>query len=350
MLQEMINEKNLPELWTSGSWEERREEIQEILQREEYGYLPSMPTTVTAEVLTDLPNFCCGHAPMKEVKLTVSWEDDSYSFVINTIIPKKEVKGTFIHLNWNEGPTHATPFEEISDRGFAVVELWFTNVTTDDNDFSNGLAGKIYKGRERGDSEPGKIAMWAWAAMRVMDYLETLPEIDTTKVAVIGHSRLGKTALFAGLMDERFALTISNDSGCSGASLGRSEVGESIQRITNVFPFWFCKNYFKYAGKPETMPFDQHFLVAGMAPRPVYVASASLDEWADPTTEYLSSVIASEVYEKLGLKGLVHPDRLPEVGECFQEGNIGYHLRHGEHYLSRYDWNRYMDYMEKHIC
>ena len=347
----MINERNLPEVWASGTWEERREEIKEILQREEYGYLPQMDAKVTAEVIKDYPNFCCGHAPMQKLKMTVSWDEEESSFVVYTIIPAEQVKGTFLYLNWNtEDYTHKAPIEEITDRGFAVVEIDFASITADNNDFADGLAGKIYKGRERGESEPGKIAMWAWAAMRVMDYLETLPQIDTSKVAIIGHSRLGKTALFTGLMDERFALTISNDSGCSGACFGRSEVGESIERITNVFPFWFCKNYFKYAGKPETMEFDQHFLIAGIAPRRVYVASASLDEWADPTSEYLSSVAASAVYEKLGLNGLVHPDRLPEVGEAMQEGYIGYHLRHGEHYLSRFDWNHYMDYMEKHIC
>ena len=345
MLQDMINERNLPQLWTEGTWEARREEIKEILQREEYGYLPTMETTVSAEVIKKYDNFCCGHAPMKKLKLTVSWEDTSSSFIVYTIIPAQEVKGTFVYLNWHtEDLTFKAPIEEITDRGFAVAEIDFASITTDDNNFADGLAGKIYKGRERGESEPGKIAMWAWAAMRVVDYLETLPEIDIKKLAVIGHSRLGKTALLAGLMDERFALTISNDSGCSGACFGRSEVGESIERITNVFPYWFCKKYFQYAGKSETMPFDQHFLVASIAPRRVLIGSASEDLWADPLAEELCCLAASPAFEK----GFIYEDRKAEIGEAFLEGDIGYHLRRGLHSFSRDDWHRLIEFIRRH--
>lgn len=351
MIDMLLKDRRLPEIWSEGSWEERREVIKDILQREEYGYLPVMETQVQGRILKEDSNFCAGHAPLKEVELTLTWPEDSYTFTIHTIIPRGGVKGTFLHLNWPRlAPVNNLPAEEICDRGFALAEVWFSYITSDADDFTDGLAGKLYRGRERQDSDPGKIAIWAWAAMRVMDYLETLPEIDSHKVAVVGHSRLGKTALVAAMMDERFALGISNDSGCSGAALSRGKEGESIEYITKTFPYWFCKNYAKYAGHEADADFDQHFLVAGIAPRPVYIASASQDQWADPVSEYLSGAAASRVYEKLGKPGLVHPDRLPQIGDTLQDGCIGYHLREGEHYISRYDWNRYMDYMERHIC
>lgn len=180
-----------------------------------------------------------------------------------------------------------------------------------------------------------------------MDYAYTLDCFDFNRAAVVGHSRLGKTALWAGALDERFTHVISNNSGCSGAAITRQKKGERIRDIIRVFSRWFCDNYQKYVDKEELLPFDQHFLVAAIAPRKVYVASAIEDEWADPVSEFLSCYAASEVYEKLGLKGFISSDRLPEAGEYFHEGNIGYHLRKGTHYLSREDWNLFMDYMEK---
>lgn len=221
------------------------------------------------------------------------------------------------------------------------------DVTADNNDFCDGIAGVLYRG-ERKESDCGKIAIWSWAASRVMDYCRTLNCLDFSKAAVIGHSRLGKTALLTGMLDERFKFVISNNSGCTGAALSRGKAGEQVERINSEFPFWFAPNYAKYGGREYEMPFDQHYLLAACAPRYVYVGSAAEDIWSDPDSEYLACCAASEVYESLGMSGFVHPDRLPVTGDVLQEGSIGYHLRFGGHYFSREDWKYYFAFIKAH--
>ena len=166
--------------------------------------------------------------------------------------------------------------------------------------------------------------------------------------AVIGHSRLGKTALLTGALDERFKFVIANNSGCSGDAITKEKKGEHIAKITEVFPFWFCENYKKYADE-SLLTFDQHMLIAAVAPRHFLSGAAVEDTWADPESQLLSCHAASVVWDKLGHKGLIAPDRYAEVGEHFSDGNISYHLRSGRHYLSRYDWNVYMEYIKKNL-
>lgn len=191
----------------------------------------------------------------------------------------------------------------------------------------------------------GKIMVWAWAAMRVMDYVQTREDIVHEHVAVIGHSRLGKTALVAGAFDERFALTISNDSGCNGAALFRGKTGQTIASSRN--PFWVNNRLMSYADRKYELPFDQHFLLAAIAPRAVYVASADEDDWADPKSEFLCCAAASPAFEAFGEKGLVHEGKLPQTGELLHEGKIAYHRRKGTHYLSREDWKYFMKYFDR---
>lgn len=191
--------------------------------------------------------------------------------------------------------------------------------------------------------------MWAWAAQRVLDWAESQPSLDMERSAVCGHSRLGKTALFAAATDERFKMAYSNDSGCSGAAITRDKQGERIDVIVGAFPYWFCENYSKYAGHEDKMPFDQHYLAALIAPRYLYIASAAEDIWADPVSEMLTCVAVSEVYEKMGKKGFVCCDRLPKSGDVYHEGAVGYHLRDGLHYFSREDWQKAMAFMKKHL-
>jgi len=344
MLKEMLKEKKLPELLT-------REEMLEILQREEYGYLPPKPDSVEFGVKNILPNFCAGKAVLNKVEITSKMGDKTFTFPAYATIPTKPGKYPFfIHINFRpEVPDRYMPTEELVDNGFAVLSFCYQDVTSDNADFTNGLAGVLYPEGKRGETDPGKIAMWAWAAHRVMDYAETLECLDLSKSIVCGHSRLGKTAFLTGATDERFAMAHSNDSGCSGAAITRGKVGESVAKICEVFPYWFCENYKKYADNEDAMPFDQHYLAASIAPRKAYVASAVEDIWADPSHEMLCCVAASEMYEKAGLAGFVCADRLPQIGDSFHEGNIGYHLRAGTHYFSREDWLISIEYFKKHF-
>ena len=346
MLSELVKEFNLPKLWDEKeiSWEERRKEIVNILCEEEYGFMPKMHDDLTWEEISEDNRFCAGKV--------AHFGEESFSFPVYSSIPNKEGRHPFfVHINFRpDVPDRYMPVEEICDRGYAVLSFCYNDVSYDEIKFKNPMEDKLkdilFKGIEKKPNHCGKLHMWAWAASRVMDYAQSLDCLNFDKSAVVGHSRLGKTALLAGALDERFNCAISNDSGCSGAAISRSELGEQISDITKNFPYWFCDNYKKYIGNEDKMPFDQHFLIAAMAPRKVYVASAEDDSWADPKTEFLVCVAASEVYEQLGVKGFVTPDRLPEVGETLHEGNIGYHIRSGLHYLSREDWNKYMDFLD----
>ena len=329
----------------------REDEILEILLREEYGYLPARATSVKAEVVGKInTKFCAGKADLVTLSINCTAPWGSFSFPAYYVCPK-QANGPvpcFVHINFRDNiPDQYQPTEELVDEGVATLTFCYKDVTSDDGDFTNGLAGVIYPNGERGEYDCGKIGLWAWAACSLLDYALTLPELDPTRIYVVGHSRLGKTALLAGALDARFACAISNDSGCSGAALSRENTGETIEVITRVFPYWFCKHYCNYANNENALPFDQHFLLAANVAHKVYVASAAGDAWACPKNEYLSCVAANEYFQARGKHGFVYPDRLPEIGECFHSGDIGYHLRAGQHYLSREDWKYYLKYLLK---
>ncbi len=349
---ELLAKRNLPEVWdgNSADWASRREGIKEILQREVYGFRPGEPEELTFAEQPEGPfsgHFFAGKASLRKTEIRGKLNGREFFFPVYAVIPKgKKNLPFFVHMNFRpDMPDGLMPTEEIIDNGFALFAFGYGDVTADDGDFSSGLAGTVFGGRERAGSDCGKIALWSWAASRVMDYCETLDCLDFTRSAVLGHSRLGKAALFTGLMDERFRFVLSNESGCAGAALNRGKAGETVGRIGSVFPYWFAPEYRKYDGREEEMPFDQHFLLAGCAPRYVYVASAVEDTWSDPDSEYLSCCAAGKVYERLGLPGFVHPDRLPEPGDVFREGSVGYHLRGGTHALSREDWQRCFEFI-----
>lgn len=325
------------------------EEATRMLCTCEYGLPPKQPENVTFTEKDVRTDFCAGKAIMHQVTASVEENGKSFAFPFHFVCPKSDTPVPVVVLINFRGavPDEYLPSEEICDAGVAVASFDYQVVSPDNDDFAS-LAGG-FLGVDRMDPHaPGKIAIWAWAARIVMDYLETRPEVDLKNAAVAGHSRLGKTALFAGLFDERFRFVWSNDSGCSGAALFRDKVGESAADICRVFPFWFCPNFANYTASDDALPYDQHFLLSLLAPRKLYVSSAEDDEWADPQSELRSCIAATPAFEAAGLPGLVTDTDVSKAGVVLHEGNIGYHCRSGEHYLSREDWQQFIAYLKKH--
>jgi len=233
------------------------------------------------------------------------------------------------------------PLETILARGYAVATFCCEDVLPDADGY-DGIRSR-YEGYTW-----GALAAWGWGLSRALDYLETDGDVDASRVAVFGHSRMGKAAVWAGARDTRFAMVVSNASGCGGAALSRRHFGETVRRINTHFPHWFAGAFHKYNDNEAMLPFDQHELLALVAPRPLYVESGSEDRWADPHGEFLGLAYAAPAWALYGYEGF-SPSEWPGVEQPVIKGRNGYHIRAGRHEILLYDWLRYLDFADQYL-
>jgi hypothetical protein len=243
------------------------------------------------------------------------------------------------------------PLEMIIGQGCAVATYYYGDIEPDHADgWKDGLRAVLSpKGATTDwqDGQWGAIGAWAWGLSRIADYLETESAVDAKKLAVIGHSRLGKTSLWAGAQDQRFGVVISNNSGEGGAAIMRRNFGETTAVITKAFPHWFTKTYTSYAGNEAACPIDKHMLISLAAPRAIYIASAVQDEWADPKGEFLSGLHAEPVFALFGHKGYGVTEQ-PAIDQPVGD-RIGYHVRTGKHDVTDFDWTQYLKFAKRNL-
>ncbi len=345
---------------SAEDWKKARPEVLELFRAHVYGRVPKTPYETSFQVAREDPMAMDGAATLRQVDVTIRAGGKSLVIRLTLFVPNKAprpVPAFLLICNRpaaeNIDPTRQKksefwPAEEGIARGYAMAAFFNGDVDPDKADgFKDGIHG-LLDGPARPPDAWGTIAAWAWGASRCLDYLETDSAVAKGQVAVIGHSRGGKTALWAGAEDERFALVVSNDSGCGGAALSRRRFNgaESVARINKSFPHWFCDAFKTYNDKEDDLPVDQHMLIALQAPRAVAVGSAEGDLWADPRGEFLGVVHAAPVFGLFGKKAL-GTDAMPPVGESLHGDGAHYHIREGKHNLTRVDWTAYWDFADK---
>lgn len=379
-------------------FKEQRPNILRFFEEEIYGKSPEKPKELKFEVRESDNSALKGKATRKQIRLYPITESDAYHIDILIYIPNHVTRPvpTFLGLNfWGNHSVHSDPkifFTEswmrnirkahvknnkptprsrnaqgfrweinyVLSQGYATATAFYGDIVPDRNDgLELGITAYYRKNKkdgmilDRSPNEWGAISAWAWGLSRIMDYIERDPDIDSKRVILHGHSRLGKTALWCGAQDPRFAIIISNCSGCLGAALKKRKFGETYSMINRNFPHWFSLNCRKYNNNEDLLPFDQHCLISLIAPRPVYIASASQDLGADPYGEFLSAKYASPVYQLLGTEGLdltqiLNKEGFPEIEHPIHS-IIGHHIRDGKHNILLYDWKQYIQFANKHL-
>ncbi len=364
---------------TVDDWERRRRpEILDFLARSVYGVRPvERPADLRFEPVEDCRDMPGMGAVRRRARISFSGPRGAWSFEACVFVPKSAAAGRpvpafllicnramerFANID-RKVRSEFFPAEEIVRRGYAAAVFSNTSLALDsyhpyfgedgtavvqDPPFTNGFYACW--AQERTETSWGAISAWAWGASRVLDWLETLPEVDSRRVALVGHSRGGKTSLWAGATDRRFALVCANDSGCCGAKLNHVAVSmsETIRQDNVNNPHWFSRAFRRFNGRDASLPYDQHWLAALVAPRLLYIASASDDFGAGPWGEFLTARHASPAWALYGADGLVE-DGPYRIGAQFHGGRVGYHLRSGGHDLLLCDWTRYMDFADRHL-
>jgi len=345
-------EVNSSSLWNTF----RRPEIIEMFRENVYGRVPETPYQQSFKIVNLDKNALDGAATLKQIDITITADSKKLVIHLTLYTPNNARKpvSTFLLID-NRGPANTDPtrkiksefwpVEEAIARGYGMAVFYNADVDPDNfDDFKNGIHALLDKKPRPADAW-GTIAAWAWGASRCLDYLITDNDVDKNRVAVVGHSRGGKTALWAGAEDPRFALVVSNESGCGGAALARRRFGETVARINTSFPHWFCSNYEKYNNNEDAMPVDMHMLLALIAPRALYVDCASEDLWGDPRGSYLSLYNAVPVFKLLGKEADI-PEAMPPLNKQVISGNVAYHIRDGAHNMLLKDWNWFMDFAD----
>ena len=378
ILPELLTCNDGTKVTTAQEWESRRRpEIMEFFSKSVYGQTPEGELKVKYKVVAKDRKALDGKATMLQVMFTFSngkMIQRALALVYYPNSRKKTGAPVFIGYNFkgNHGTSNDTkilyspyfdtisnrksellqrgvqserwPMEQIIDRGYAAVTMCYHDIYPDQKDGAKSSLMRLLPSTEDEKSRWQAIGVWAYGLSCIADWVEQQPWANGEQMCVIGHSRQGKAALWAGVQDERFKVVISNNSGCGGAALSKRVFGESIRFITKRFPHWFCKDFTKYSEREAELPFDQHQLLALVAPRYLYVASASLDRWADPKGEYLSAYHASPLYKLYGMKGL-ESEQMPKIGEPIMN-DVGYHMREGKHNITPYDWGHYLDFCD----
>jgi hypothetical protein len=380
---------------TAEAWKTRRRpELMRLFETYMYGRVPTPPHPIrpTFTVSSEDREALGGKAIRREV--AIRFNDDPAGPVINLLVylPRNAGPGqrvpAFLGLNFegnhaastDPGITLSTawlpdnpkagivdhrategsrgsessrwPVERILARGYGLATAYYGDIDPDyDDGFKNGIHPLFYQpGQTRPAADGwGSIAAWAWGLSRALDYIETAPEIDAKKVAVMGHSRLGKTSLWAGAQDPRFAIVISNNSGAGGAALSRRIFGETVARLNTAFPHWFCGNFKTFSDREFMLPIDQHELITLIAPRPVLISSAAEDLWADPKGEFLAARGADPVYRLLGTDGLAISHWPEPATKSLVKSTIGYRIRPGKHDVTTDDWDAFMNFADHHF-
>lgn len=365
-----VGEYKLPELLisqegkivaNSNQWEEiRRPEIIKLFENNVYGQVPKDFDDIQFKVVKEDENAMNGKATLKEVAITVSRSNKSITMNLVMFTPNKvkEAVPMFLVINHRGVKTMDVtrqnkdgfwPAEEVIDAGFGISGFDVIEVSPDDKvKFRDGVLKELYPDQIEMSNGIRGLGAWGWGASRAIDYFEKDELVDATKVISVGHSRGGKASLWFGAQDKRVAITISNESGNSGAALSRRNFGETVARITENFPYWFSPIYQRYANNEDKLPIDQHMLLALIAPRAVYVASAAEDLWADPKGQYLALKEAQPAFNLYGIETNL-PDEMPAVDEQVIRPHMGFHNREGKHNMTPYDWQQFINFANEYF-